>query len=804
MRSFLKILVTTLIALPVVVSLALVNYHITDDLRIEKILKQVELFRSKYKQQKIYLHSDKEIYMAGETIWLKAYLMEATTLLPDSLGKDIYVDLIDFTNRQVRSIIIRNKQGVSNGDILLSDTLPEGKYQLRSYTNWMRNFDEDFFYNKTIEIKNPNYENIVTTHRLKAIKVFNRGYKKMETKHVMTFFPEGGYLLNGFQGKMAFKSENKLGQPVDVTGRILDDKGTEITTFQSVHLGLGYFEYTPVKGRKYVANVTFESGKTEKFTLPSALENGISMSVDPFEKDDILVTVFGNRSVSENIASNEVIIVGQSRGMVLYVSKGELKDKPLVSRISKKLFPSGIVQITVFDGRNEPQCERLTFIDPETESNANEIDVTETKDDDEITYQIEIVKPNGTPVLSNLSLSIQELNGKNMPTNENIYTNLLLTSDLKGRIDQPSYYFNTSNKDAAKHLDLVMMSHGWRRFVWNDLMANRFPLLLYKPSEGIAIGGRITRDFFNIPVANSKVKLTVKDAYNDQFETLTDSHGNFNFQNLNYEDTINVKIEAFKPSGGKGVQIVVGDTVVPKISTKTDISLRSIDFPKDKIKANNHRERMEFKRNYKGKPEPPNQDMKIHSTPNDVIYVKDDVDGYSTILQYMQGKVSGVSIIGNKVTIRGVNSFYGNTDPLFLVDGVPVDQGMITSLNPKDIAIIEVLKGPECAIYGSRGANGVIAFYSKRGQFMKRGVIEFGMQGYSKAREFYVPNYAAWNYKPVEYNVPRTLLWKPIIMTDANGMATVKFKNKTDVEKFYLTIEGMTSNGEIIHYISQK
>jgi len=800
MRSFFRILLITAIAIPVFISLALINQRFTDDIRIEKIMKQLDLFRTKYKQQKIYLHSDKETYMAGETIWLKAYLMEATTLLPDSVSKDIYVDLIDFTNRHVRSIIIRNKKGFSNGDIMINDTLPEGNYQLRAYTNWMRNFDEDFFYNKTIEIKNPNYENIVTTRRLKDIKQFNRKYKKSEESHVITFFPEGGYLLNGFQGKVAFKSENKLGQPVNVTGSVLDDKGTEITTFQCEHLGLGNFEYKPVKGRKYVAKVTYEDGKTAKFPIPIALDKGISMTVNPFDKNDIIVTVYGSRSVSENIASNEVIIVAQCRGMILYVSKGELKDKPLVSHIAKKLFPSGVVQITVFDGRNEPQCERLAFIDPIVESDANEVVVTKTKENDDIIYEIEIVKPNGSHVVSNLSLSIQELTNNVKPTTGNILTNLLLTSDLKGHIENPSYYFDPNNKDAAKHLDLVMMTHGWRRFVWSDLMANRFPLLTYKPAEGIAIGGKITRDFFGIPITNSKVKLTVMDSYNDQFETLTDRHGNFLFQNLNYEDTINVKIEAFKPSGGKGVQIIVGDTVVPKISTNTDVSLRYTDFPKNKIKANNRRERMEFKKNYKGKPEPPNQDMKIHSTPNDVIYVKDDVDSYSNILQYMQGKVPGVAITGNSVIIRGVNSFYSSTDPLFLLDGVPIDASTVSSLNPKDISIIEVLKGPECAIYGSRGANGVIAFYSKRGQFMKRGVVEFGMQGYYKAREFYMPVYASWEYKPTEYNVPRTLFWKPTIVSDSAGISTVKFKNKTDVEKYLLTIEGMTSNGEIIHY----
>ena len=127
----------------------------------------------------------------------------------------------------------------------------------------------------------------------------------------------------------------------------------------------------------------------------------------------------------------------------------------------------------------------------------------------------------------------------------------------------------------------------------------------------------------------------------------------------------------------------------------------------------------------------------------------EDASQYPNILQYMQGKIAGVQINGNSVIIRGINTFYGSTDPLFLLDGVPIDASVVTSLNPSDIEIIEILKGPEAAIYGSRGANGVIAFYSRRGHFMKRGVIEFGMLGYYRARDFYVPAYNSWNYKPL-------------------------------------------------------
>ena len=153
----------------------------------------------------------------------------------------------------------------------------------------------------------------------------------------------------------------------------------------------------------------------------------------------------------------------------------------------------------------------------------------------------------------------------------------------------------------------------------------------------------------------------------------------------------------------------------PDIVTYAYPQFRNEIYKKELIKANNRRERIEFKKGYKGRPEPDNQMFKIHSTPNDVIFVGEDVANYSNILDYMQGKVPGVNITGNRVIIRGINTFYGSTDPLFLLDGVPIDASAVPSLNPLDIAIIEVLKGPEAAIYGSRGANGVIAFFSRTG-----------------------------------------------------------------------------------------
>lgn len=784
-------------------SIFFLNFDTTDDIRIDKILKQLEIFRSKFWQQKINIHTDRNSYMAGERIWMKCYLVNAFSFLPDSVSKEVYVDLIDYNNNHVQSIILRNKGGFSSGDMLINDTLPEGNYQIRAYTNWMRNFETDFFYNKTIKIANPNYENVVTRQHIAQIKKYNKKLENFQNEYFFHFFPEGGDIISGFETRVAFKAENITGKGIDVTGSLYSEKGDKITDFQSTHLGMGSFSFTPSFGVKYYAKVFLNhSTKDKKFELPKIVEQGVSMTVEPFAPLYVRVVIRSNRSVSSNIASNEIILVGQARGNALYISKGELKDKPIEVLIKKELFPAGVVQFSVFDARLNPVCERLVFIDFNKELGENNFSVTHQENNDSSKFSVMLTNKDGKPITSNLSFSFTALLEEgNYPETSNILSQLLLTSDLKGRIENPTYYF-TGQRGTRTNLDLVMLTHGWRRFIWRDILTDKFPKIEHEPSLGISIGGKITYDFFSIPVPNSKVNLSILSSYNDVYETTTDRRGRFLFSNLDYEDTVDVLIEAFKPSGGKGVLIQLGDTVVPDIATFTQAELRNVIFPKEKVKTNMSRERAIERKKYNERAANPNNQLfKIHETPGDVIQVKEDASNYSNILQYMQGRVPGVAITGNRVIIRGINTFYGSTDPLFLLDGVPIDISGVTSLNPGDIATIEILKGPECAIYGSRGANGVIAFYSKRGQYMKRGVIEFGMLGYHKTREFYVPSYETWQYKPVDYKIPQTLFWAPEVITSSEGKAYIQFKNHLNTNKpKMVTIEGITESGEIIFY----
>ncbi len=777
-----------------------VSFQFDTDIRIEKILHQLELFRLTRTQQKVYLHTDKNTYIAGENIWVKAYVVNAFDFSQDSLSKEVYIDLIDYSNKQVHTEILRKKKGFAEGYLYLSDTLAEGNYQIRAYTNWMRNFDESFFFSKTISFKNPNYENVITRARLKSIKQFNKKHERNSEKYIVAFFPEGGEMIAGLPVKVAFKAENMSGARVNVTGKIEDNKGKVIAEFNSVHEGMGSFLITPEKDMKYIAKVSFENEKQKKVPFPEVKPQGTSIQVDPFDPDNIKLSIFSNKPISNDEYANEFIIVAQARGQAQYVSKIQWQGKPMDINIDKKLFPTGIVQVTVFDGRSNPICERLVFIEkPNFLKVVTRVKNTGIAPNDSVEMEIVVIDKNGNPVEGNISMSVTEKSELN-PYRSNIFNSLFFASDIKGNIQNPGYYFDKNNADAKQHLDLLLLTQGWRRFVWNDLLANRLPPIIFEPSEGLSVGGIITRDFFGIPITNSKVRMTVLSSYNDEYETITDNLGRFNFPDLDYEDTVSIKIEAFKPTGGKGVLIVLTDTVVPKIKTTTQHIFRNEVFAKNKIKTNVRKERIAFKRVFKGKPEPDISVPKIHSTPNDVIIVGQEASSYSNIFQYLQGRVPGVSVVGNKITIRGVNSFYLSTDPLYLLDGVPIDGGALGSLSPLDISVIEILKGPEAAIYGSRGANGVIAFYSKRGHFMKRGVIDFGMQGYQKTKEFYVAPYERFGYITSEFNVPKTIYWKPFIITDKSGKAQLKFKKLPSIENYYFEIEGVTPEGDLIYY----
>jgi hypothetical protein len=707
--------------------LAIFSFRTAEDPRINKIIKQFNLFASRSNLQKVYIKTDKDKYITGETIWMNAFVLNAASFSPDSSSREVFVDLIDRYNVVREGVIIKNNYGICNGYILLKESLPEGNYQLVAYTNWMKNFDEAYFFSKTVEIVNPAFKKIVTSYDINEIKTSNKDFQSSEKEKVVQFFPEGGNLVNGLDCRIAFKATNKLGYGIDVTGEIYDESGKKIVNIESKHLGMGVFNFVPDNKHRYYAKITFQDGKSEKFDLPAIQTKGYVIMVNANAGDQIRLNIRTNVDTD-----NDIIIVGQARSEIRYMSKAQYKGKPININIPKKSFPAGIAQITLFNGDGEAVCERLVFVPQKDVENRTKLQVEKQTEGDNLVYKLSLKQANGNPSEGKLSLAINENKVYTNKWSENILSNLLLTSDLKGRVENAFGYFDESNPEANMKLDYVMMVNGWRRFVWKEILADQFQSLLFAPSEGVS-----EHDINTLALEPLKINLS-----------------------------------------NKAYPIMLNETFDNKIVRKNTRPHQDLEYMT-----------------------PANIDIINHKTSS----------GYTNIIDYLKGKVAGVTVSDNGILIRGIATINGSTEPLILQDYTPILFSDLKNLRPDDVTSVEVLKGPDASLYGVRGANGVVILHMRK----PKEYLTVGPEqplpekparfiSFQKTREYYVPAYETWTNKPQDFNVPRSVYWNPLITIDSTGVATIKVKNNTEVTDIITSIEGIANDGSVLFYQSAK
>lgn len=765
-------------------------YFRRDDYRIEKIKRSMQTLNDSLPYQKVFIHFDRNSYNAGDNIWLKAYVLCGDTNLPDTLSNNLYIDMVNSSSHIVQSKMLRLQNGVAAGDYILKDTVQEGVYLFRAYTNRMLNYDTDYLFKKYIEIKNPS-PTYFSKRDFKKQKKQSRVFKRQLSKYSISFFPEGGNLLKGFENRVAFKAIDENGNNIKVEGEIEDKQGNTVTSFESTHNGMGYFTLYAVSD-SYEAKVKLPDGKEKKYPLPQPLTRGYAMQTD-LQKNHIAVTIKSNHPPTKDKHAGEIIIAGQSGHRVCYarVSQALLESDSCTIRIPKNQFPAGIAQITLFDSNTNPQCERLVFIHhPKAFMN---IDISwEPRDyshQAKTGIQLRASDSNGKAIAADLSVAIIDNQAQNYQSgyDADINAAMLLTSDLKGKIKNPNQYFVDQKPETLQKLDLLMMTHGWRRFVWKKILQNEYPEIKYTQENSIEIEGRITRDLLQIPIKQSKVTLTILDEYNDAYVTKTNNQGRFHFEGLVYYDTLHLMLEARKPNGKKNLVIEVFDNKPPTPSY--EIRNR---ISEDLLATKGHRR---YTKNTESEKED-DGNMRLYGNADYVLDVDDNqVSGYSNLIQFMQGRIPGVAVFGDRILIRGISSIYSSTDPLVLVDGTPVDVSVLNSIAPQDVDKIEVLKGPSASIYGSRGANGVIAVYTKRGKFMKRGVLEFEIMGYYKAREFYHPEFTGKN---AETNIRNyaTAYWNPFVKIEKDGKAEIEFSIPQKIATCKIIVNGITYTGK--------
>ena len=772
------------------------------DSTIEKnVTSKLKTFSTDHITEKAYLHFDKPYYASGDTIYFKAYVTLGENHQLSDLSGVLHIDLINTNNKIDQSIELQVTDGVAWGDFALSDSLPKGNYRVRAYTQWMRNNGEAAYFDQIIPVGS------VLSNKISESGTGNP--VMANTSEDVQFFPEGGKLVCGIKSKIAFKAISTGGLGTDVKGVIIDNENKETAVFTSAHLGMGYFYLTPQEGKTYKAKLTYANGTQNITDLPNAENKGIVLSINNDSLPQASVRIEANKACYQENKNKDYLLVIYSGGVATTVTC--MLDSLVISLdILKRHLHTGIATVTLFSPTGEPLSERLLFI-----QNYDQLDLSINSAKpvyskrEKVSISLDVKDRAGNPSAGHFSVSVIDEN--KVPVDENaentIMTNLLLTSDLKGYIEQPNYYFTNITDEARANLDLVMLTHGYRRFEWKPLLNNEYPPVAYQPEKGLEIAGT-AKSLGGQPLANATVSLI--SMHSGQFTSgVADDKGRFRFSDLVFSDSDKFVLQAVNSKGKNSTKLIYdkdkpGPAVAPEISLKIDTVNQSMFA----YLENNKKQRDDIARygDAKGKmlKEVFINDKKIIHYPSNGNLVSPEAADQLVTSEYLDK-------IGGSLTERILQKFYGRARDvsLVVVDGIAMPRGFsVDVLNASDVETVGALYGANASIYGVRvGQNSVWLITTKRGKGLDPkdiasiGILSISPKGFYKAREFYSPKYdhiSATNYRPDHRG---TIYWKPELVTDENGNASFEYYNADGEGSYRIVIEGIDNNGNLGHQI---
>ena len=865
------------------------------------------LFSQASLAEKIYLQLDSKIYTTDESIWFKAIVTNAASHVPSKLSGVLYVALIGPDEKVVERKIIKLENGIGSGFFQLMPTYAEGLYLVRAYTQWNRNFGNDFFFKEYVRVFVPTTKEkaepishvtlvegenkerrvkasfdpfILDSLHKKALTVILSFDDKKDTIAVKTkegnyylldypvpdscsfvtlgmltknrfsytktvalnkdildlqFFPESGELVQEISSLVGFKALDYNGKGKQVEGEIVDGDGKVVTFFKSNRLGMGTFKLDhPDTITKYVARLIRQSEDSlgKIYPLPKVASLGNVLSVKK-EQDKIHL-----KASSDYLENDSITIRGSCRGVVYYDIRGHLEHGSLEFSLPENAFPEGVIAFTMEDNRSVPVAERL-FFNERPESRIN-IAVSTDKDSymqrEPTTLDIETKDTQDKPVNANLSLMVinKAQMGEMQDPRQNILSYFLLSSDLKGQVEDPGFYFR-KDTDRFGDLDALMLTQGWRKYNYTKPIYK----MNFQPEPTLTISGTAS-SVFSKKKRKKEVELTLMTfGHNRSVQTqTTDSLGRFSFTvNDEYGQNLNILIQSANKAGKKkDYTITLDKKGSPSITFNHTKSIESVDRVVHLLLQKNiERKKIDDAfplskgdilldevtvKGYNMTPER-KKVMEEYGKPDEVIEGKDieakeekwSYGLYSVLLFNFPDKID---------IFRGMDgNLYAKVNngemTLVVIDGIPVmsyEYPLIPSIPPTEVSSFEVIEYAKnfsslyCKVFpqGCRNApawGNVIAIYTygKKGLYGANravGIIKASVPVFSAPREFYEPKYET--LKPEDWFKPdlRALVhWQPELAVDSLGKASTTFYNADNIGKMEVVIEAISDKGEI-------
>ena len=818
-------------------------------------------------QEKVYLHFDNTAYFQGDVIWFTAYVVNASTHTP-AQSKVLYVELLSPNGVVLRQLKLKVENGQAHGSLPLVDVsteearalrgvmaLPSGFYEVRAYTRTMLNFGDAGVFSRVFPVyEAPEKEGDYTEPTMAR---WDNPYDKQRPEAErpaqlnVTFYPEGGNLVMGLPCRIAFKAMDSNGQGVAASGTLTTDEGTAIAV-ETAHDGMGSFNFIPTKKRHTVEFT--HGGKKYTFRLPEATDKGYTLYADNLRPAQLRCQLRGHHGCPDELLGVMLI----SRGAVCYFDTLSIRGGTATLIIPKEKLPTGVHQLTLFNAEGRIFSQRHLFINNGIESGQIAISTTTTQPEPyaPVTLGIQTTAPDGTPLPATISLAVRDQQDLGTAYSDNLLTNMLLSSDLKGYIHHPEYYFESTDAQHTRALDLLMMTQGWTRYNWAQ-MARVEPFhIKHYVEDGLVIDGCVLGRMRDVPVVNATVKLRLYSPDRSQRQettVVTDENGCFGFAVEEFNDKwdmfitvtkddkeIDCRLRLDRASRPTLQAYAPATTYLPKHAADTTTyaakekdpfmqALPDSVFLLDNVDVHGRKKYVDF---LTFKAYNTEEDTELHLDQGRHTYTVRDylIDkGYNIDLSRYDGvvphtlttrdEVMAWSLEQCPINNRRVLWYLHNNDSKWMkesyIPGFDIDMQDVKSIIVYD-SPFEFTSHP---IVRQALADSVINLCNQndndkqliRGLYIiditmypkglrpsrVKGQRQTTFRGYSTIAEYYAPEYPNGPIKgDVDYR--RTLYWNPALTTDANGHAQVLYYNNSYSKRHTISAEGMTPQGMVL------
>lgn len=746
-------------------------------------------------QEKVFVHIDRPAYLAGETMWFKINLVNAKNLAPLDLSKVVYLEVVDNNNNTPIQTKISVSKGFGNGAVYLPLSLKSGNYIVRAYTNWMKNFGAEHFFEEEVTIVNTYYKSSPTAE---AIEI-------EESPVDIQFFPEGGSLVYGLRSKVAFRMVDKDGKGVDFVGALVNEENDTICLFKPSKFGIGYFFYTPELNSSVKAIIKSKANIIVSYKMPVPLSKGYVMQVADSSGEEIQVSI----ESTENMKGNLTLVIGSSQGRKV-LEKRMMEDGKVIFSIDKNKINEGVSQITVFNDGIQPLAERLYFKYP-----ARSLKIKVNADSERFSKREKIdlkvsVTPNTATDLarSNLSMAIYQVDSLNNRKLKNMYHYLWLSSDLKGRIESPEFYFENITSSTIGAIDNLMLTHGWRKFSFQEKnMANEGRYNFIPEYEGLTIKGNLEGRSSEKHLANTPIYLASVGKIAHLYGSRSDEDGNFYFITDNLFGNQKLVLQSNEVNDDKISQIKFEDPFSKSFSDrKFEPFILSKNYQTTLSTRHVH---MQTQNVYWGEKNHRILASAIDSSHFyeylDNSYALDNYTRFPTMEEVMREYVPEVVVRKpdgnfNFRIVRAPHILHMD-NPLVLLNNIPVfNVNKIIEYNPLLVKQIDIIKDGYI-LEGEIVLKGVLNYktYTNKLEDVnldpETTIVDF--EGLQIPRDFYSPMYGDLGISSTKPDFRNLLFWEPSIVISDGESEELSFYT-SDLSGNYLgVIQGINDRGEV-------